>query len=444
VEYTDADAPAEDGAGREPQWDKLTEQSVVGSMLLDGRVIDDVTDEMQPSDFFDPKHEIIAIAIVALYNRNEPTDVIATVAELERTGQIRQAGYASYLHSLTSLVVTSANAGYYASLVKAAAVRRRMVEAGTRIVQMGHASEGEPEELLERARVELDAVSSGRRRPVRMIGDTFFDLVSSLEEKPLYSPTPWESLDKLIGGFAPGALYVFAARPGSGKSIAALQIAARLAHEGMVAFSSLEMTELELQTRLVAQYGPVHMTALRNHALTNDDWKRVAEAKQRVEGAPIFIDETAGVNLGHIRSHVRAVSRRGKLSGIVVDYLQLIDGEGKTRQEEVSSVSKGLKQLAKDFHVPVIAAAQLKRATQVGKRKLPDLDDLRESGSIEQDADAVIMLDRDRQKSPDEVTVIVPKNRHGNMGQFRLRWQAEYARLLDRKWTSSPLEGVEV
>lgn len=444
TDYTDEDAPAADGLGREPQWDLLTEQSVVGAMLADPRIIDDVTDEVQPSDFFDPKHEVIALAIVALHNRSEPTDVIAVTAELERTGQIRMAGYAEYLHKILGLVVTAANAGYYAGLVKEMAVKRRLVEVGTRIVQMGYASEGESEELVERARVELDTVANGKRRPVTMIGDSFMDLVGSLDQKPSYSPSPWESLDKLIGGFAPGALYILAARPGSGKSIALLQCAARLAHEGMVAFSSLEMTEPELQTRLVAQYGPVHMTALRNHALTNDDWKRVAGAKARVQGAPIFIDDTAGVTLAHIRAHARAVARRGPLSGILVDYLQLVTGEGSSRQEEVSSVSRGLKQLGKDFGVPVIAAAQLKRTSQVGKRKLPDLDDLRESGSIEQDADVVIMLDRDRQKTPDDVTVIVPKNRHGNMGQFRLRWQAEYARLLDRKWPQTPLEGVEL
>lgn len=443
-EYNDEDAPAADGLGREPQWDLLTEQSVVGAMLLDPRIIDDVIDEMQPSDFFDPKHEVIALAIVALHNRNEPTDVIAVTAELERNGEIRMAGHAEYLHKLTGLVTTAANAGYYAGLVKEMAVKRRLVEVGTRIVQMGYASEGESEQLVERARIELDTVASGRRRTVRMIGDTFMDLVSTLDSQPDYTPTPWDSLDRVIGGFAPGTLNIFAARPGSGKSIAALQIAARLAHVGMVAFSSLEMTEPELQMRLVSQYGPVHMTALRTHALTNDDWKRVAEAKKRVEGAPIFIDDTAGATLAHIRAHARAVSRRGPLSGIIVDYLQLVHGDGRSREEEVSSVSRGLKALAKDLGVPVIAAAQLRRANRVGKRQLPTLEDLRESGSIEQDADLVVLMDRDRQKSPDDLTMVVAKTRHSDMGQFRLSWQAQYARLRDRKWPQTPLEGVDL
>lgn len=433
--------PPEDDRGPEVAWSLEAEQSVLGGMMLSTAAVDDVMEVIKPKDLWEPKHEQIALAIGALVARNEPTDVLAVVEELRRTGNLRKAGGAAYLHTLTSLVVTPANAGYYADTVKHLARKRRLTDAGMRIEAMGRATEGDIDELLERAQAELATVESGRKSKLRAIGETFMDLIQDLETKPEYQPSPWESLDKLIGGFAPGALYVVAARPGSGKSIVALQAAAKLAHTGVVAFSSLEMTELELQKRLLAQYGPVHMTQLRNHTLNKHDWANVAAAKARVEGAPIFVDDTAGVTMSQIRAHARAVARRGDLAGIVVDYLQLVEGgDGDSRQERVSSVSRGLKQLAKDMSVPVIAAAQLKRSgAQRGGRALPTLDDLRESGAIEQDADVVLLLDRDREKKPDDLTVIVAKNRHGESGKFTLQWQAQFARVMDKQWTPTAL-----
>jgi replicative DNA helicase len=440
VQYSDSDAPAEDGAGREPQWDLLAEQSAIGSMMLDRNVIDDVMDEALPGDFYRPRHEIVAIAIGTLYAKNAPTDVISVVDELRRTEKLTMAGGADYLHELTSIPATTANAGYHALIVKQLAVKRRLAEAGIRIAAMGNASEGDVEDLVEKARVEVELVTTGQRRIVRPVGETFSLLVDELEHEPTYAPSPWESLDRLIGGFAPGALYVLAARPGAGKSIAALQIAARMAHEGMVAFCSLEMTEQELQKRLVAQYGPVHMTQLRNHTLNVEDWKRVAEARQRVQGAPIFIDDQAGVTISHIRSHARNVARRGKLAVVVVDYLQLVKGEGQSRQEVVGSVARNLKELAKELGVPVIAAAQARRSGEKrGSKQLPGLEDLRESGDIENAADVVILMDRDREKAPDDLRMVVAKNRHGDLGQFTLQWQAQYARLRDKKWSPTAL-----
>lgn len=447
-EYTDADAPPLDGepTGDELAWSLEAEQSVLGGMMLSRAVIDDVMDVMKPGDFYLPKHAEIARAIVTLWGRNEPTDSIAVTEELRRTERLRHAGGLTYVHELVEIVPTAANAGYYAESVRDLAKKRRLLQAGQRIVAMGRASEGDPDELIERARTELDGVGSTTKAGIRKIGDTFLQLVDDLSTKPTYFESPWTALDKLIGGLAPGALYVVAARPGSGKSIVALQVAAKLAHRGMVAFSSLEMTELELQKRLLAQYGPVHMTQLRNHSLNEQDWRRVAEAKARVEGAPIFVDDTAGVTMTQIRAHAKAVARRGGLAGVVVDYLQLVRGEGESRQEVVANVSRQLKQLAKDLNVPVIAAAQLRRAGERrGARSLPGLDDLRESGAIEQDADCVILLDRDKEKTPSWLTMIVAKNRHGEAGKFRLVWEAHFARVMDKQWSPTALlEETEV
>lgn len=435
----DEEVPPPDAPSNEPQYDMLAEQSVLGGMMLSRSAIDDVMQEMLPADFFQPRHELIGTAIANLVMKNAPADVIAVSDELARTGELSRAGGAAYLHELTSIVPTASNAAYYAEIVKNMAVRRRLVAAGIRIQSMGNASEGEVDQLVERARQELDQVVVSRRSKVRMIGHSFADLVETLDSKPTYLTTPWESLDRLIGGVAPGELMVIAARPGSGKSIATLQMATHLAHTGMVALSSLEMTEEALQLRLLAQFGPVHMTVLRKHTLSKDDWVRIAEAKSRVQDAPIFVDDTPGATLAHIRGHVRAVARKGAVAGVFVDYLQLVNGEGQSRQEVVSGVAEGLKALAKDLRVPVIAAAQLKRAGMGRGRQLPTLDDLRESGGIENAADVVLLFDRNREKSPQDLTVIVAKNRSGEQGKFTLQWQAEYARLRDKAWSPTAL-----
>jgi len=440
--YTDADAPVDEAAAAadaDAKYDRIAEQSVLGSMMLSPEQVDEVMTVVLPGDFWEPKHEIIARAIGSLVAKNEPTDAIAVVEELRRTGKLRQAGGAAYVHELTGIPTSTKNAGYYASTMKDDAVKRRLVAAGIRIQAMGNSGEGVAAELVNLARTEVESVAVGKAGGLKPIGDTFDLLIESLATEPTYIPTPWESLDKLIGGFSAGALTVVAARPGSGKTIACLQIAAKLAHAGMVAFSSLEMTEGELQKRLLAQFGPVSMTSLRTHQILKHEWEKIAEARSRVQGAPIFIDESAGVTLAQIRSHARSVARRGKLTGIVVDYLQLVEGEGQSRQEVVGAVARGLKQLAKDLDVPVIAAAQLKRAQNQRGRQLPTLDDLRESGDIEAAADVVLLLDRDREKHPNDLTVVVAKNRSGEQGKFTLNWEAHYARLRDKTWSPTAL-----
>lgn len=446
--YSDADAPpAEAEAYVEEQWDKLAEQSVLGGMLLSPIAVDDVMQEIVPQDFYLPKHEAIAFALGSLRSRNMPTDVIAVTEELRKINRLSKAGGAAYLHELTGIVPTAANAGYYAKSIRDMAVKRKLTQAGATIMAIGRASEGDVEDHVKRARAEVDSINIGRASLARPIGDTLYDLIGTLDEKPRYYSSAWESLDKLIGGFAPGCLYVIGARPGSGKTIFSLQAAAHLARQGVVAFSSLEMSEAELQLRLIAQFGPVHQTMLRNRTLSVDDKKRIAEAWQAIKDAPIYIDDAAAVTMSHVRSHARAVARHGKLVGIVVDYLQLVRGGlGDSQQERIADVAHELKALAKDLDVPVIAAAQLKRAGDRSRgRKLPDLDDLRESGAIEQDADCVILLDRDKEKTPRDLTVVVAKHRHGETGRFTLNWQAEFARVRDKKWTPAGLfEEAEV
>lgn len=437
---SDADAPAED-SGRELPFDMLAEQSVVGAMLLSRTAIDDVFDEMTTADFYQPKHQIIADAVVRLVGEGAPSDIIAVTDELMSKGELSKAGGADYLHTLTGLVVTTANAGYHAHIVHEHAVRRRVIESCTRAIESAYNRDRPVGDVVESARTEMDSVETGRRKPVRMVWETLDQLFEKLQQKPSYSPTPWKSIDKIIGGWAPGSFYVVAARPGSGKTMAVLQAAMRLAKVGTVAFMSIEMGEEELQQRLLAQYGDLHQTVIRDRALSSSDWEKAAAARARIMNAPLAIDSSGKVTIADIRSHARAVSRAGKLAAIIIDYLQLVDGEGQDRRVVVDNVSRGLKQLAKDFQVPVIAAAQLKRpAPQKGKQRvLPTLADLREAGGIEANADVVMLLDRGVEEEARDLTVVVAKNRHGDQKQVTLRWEGEYARVVDRRWTPTAL-----
>lgn len=428
------------------QYDQVAEQTVVGAMLLDREAIWTALDVLTPADFYQPKHELIARAAAALAERDEPSDTLAVVNELEKTGQISRAGGDAYLFQLTSLVATTANVGYHADIVRQKAIRRRLQEAGIRINRMGSSTEGDPLKLVDEAQQELEQVAKNTRVDVHPVGDTLAATIDRLDEKPEFVSTGFESLDKVIGGLAGGNLIVLGARPGEGKTIFGMNLATMLARRGMVVYVSLEMSEDELQLRLISQFGEVHMKSLRNHTLNEEQWKRVAIARQKMQGAPIFIDDRS-TTLAEMRAYIRSVSRRGELAGVVVDYLQLIEGaaQQQSRQEFVSELSRSLKKLAKQLGVPVIALSQLNRLVEGRKSRVPILSDLRESGSIEQDADVVLLLSYDRTK-PDDLTVAVAKNRHGENGEVSLIWQGQYARLKDRTWSpygAVALDGTE-
>lgn len=428
------------------QYDLVAEQTVVGAMLLDRDAIWTALDTLTPTDFYDPKHELIARAAATLAERDEPSDTLAVIRELEQTGQMTRAGGDAYLFQLTSMVATTANVGHHADIVREKAIRRRLQGAGMRITAMGTAVEGDPLKLVDAAQQELETVARKTRVEVHAVGATIGATIDRLEEKPEFVSTGFESLDKVIGGLAGGNLIVLGARPGEGKTIFGMNLATMLARRGMVVYVSLEMSEDELQLRLLAQFGEIHMKSLRNHALNEEQWKRVAIARQKMQGAPIFIDDQS-TTLAEMRAYIRSVSRRGELAGVVVDYLQLMEGSDpkQSRQEFVGSMSRQLKLMAKQLGVPVIALSQLNRLVEGRKSRVPILSDLRESGSIEQDADVVLLLSYDRAKK-DDLTVAVAKNRHGENGEVSLIWQGQYARLRDRQWSpygAVALDGTE-
>jgi replicative DNA helicase len=418
---------------RIPPNDRYAEMATLGGMMLSAAACQDALETAEAADFYQPKHETIFAAIAELAAEGLPTDVIAVGDHLKDAGELARVGGAEYLHELTSTPPTAANAGFYADIVKKKAILRRLVQAGMRIQQMGWASEGDPAELADNARAELEQAAGTIAADVVTIGEPYLALTDKLSAKPRYIETPWREVNELIGGLRPGGLYVVGARPGEGKSIMALQIAQQLAHAGPVAFSSLEMGVDELLTRLISLRGKIHMGPLSRHELGPDEWERVAALRTDIQRMPLYVDARSGVNITQIKGFARTVQRKGKVAGVVVDYLQLITGDARRdRHIVVGEISRQLKILARDLDCPVVALSQLNRDS-VGKgRRAPSLGDLRESGSIEQDADVVILLQRaleEDDKPGDRLNVYVAKNRHGKTGMRTLLFEGQYSRL---------------
>lgn len=426
----------DDRGSRVPPHDQLAEQSALGGVMLRASVFDDVAECVVPADFYIPKHEVIADAVWALHGRGEPIDVIAVVDALQKSGELTRAGGADYLHTLTGVPPTAANAGFYAAIVAEKAVLRRLVEAGTRIVEMGYASEGEVDDLVASARREVAQVQTGGHAEVTFTTDEIQGVLDHIGEVPDQVPTPWRELNDAIGGLRGGKLYVIAARPSAGKSVVALQLASALAARGTVAFATLEMARGEQQLRLMAQGAEVPLAALDGQApFTEFMAGRVAIWRTQ---APLSIafDDRGGVTVHDVRAFARRVAAVKPLAGVVVDYLQLMSGDPKMpREQQVADMSRNLKTLARELDVPVIALSQLNRNSEARADKKPVLSDLRESGAIEQDCDVAILLHRDMSGdsgASDLIDMFVAKNRQGPVKLCTMRWQGPYVRVVDR------------
>ena len=441
--------PAAEGwqGERTPPHDLLAEQSAIGGMLLSKDAVADVVETVRGIDFYIPKHEIIFEAVLTLYSHGEPTDVIAVTDELTKTGQLQRAGGAEYLHTLTGLVPTAANAGYYASIVAEKAVLRRLVEAGTRIVQMGYASEGEVVDLVNNAQAEIYGVTGGVEAedyvPLVEAIDTAVDEIERARGRDGQMagvPTGFSRLDEITNGLHGGQLIIVAARPGLGKSTLALDFArsATIKHHLPTIFFSLEMGRSEIATRLLAAESSIGMSTLRKGNMEQRDWDKLANVRGQIADAPLFIDDSPNMTLVEIRAKCRRLSQKVGLKMVVIDYLQLMTSGKKveSRQQEVSEFSRALKLLAKELNVPVIALSQLNRGPEQRADKKPALADLRESGSLEQDADIVILLHREDAYEKDssrvgEADLIVAKHRNGQQDTIAVTFSGMYSRFSD-------------
>ena len=378
---------------RIPPQDVTAEQCVLGSMLLSKDAIANVVEEVRGTDFYRPAHETVYDAVLDLYGRGEPADAVTVAAELQRGGELARIGGAPYIHTLIASVPSAANAGYYAAIVREKAILRRLVEAGTKITQLGYTGDGEVDEIVDRAQAEIYGVTDKRSSedysPLGEIMEAALDEIEAIGSRGgqmIGVPTGFTDLDGLTNGLHPGQLVVIAARPGVGKSILALNLAraASIQNDLASVIFSLEMSRTEITMRLLSAEARVPLQHMRQGSMSDEDWARLARKMGEVSGAPLFIDDSPNMTLMEIRAKCRRLRQRNDLRLVVVDYLQLMTSGKRveSRQVEVAEFSRNLKLLAKELGVPVVALSQLNRGPEQRTDKRPMLSDLRESGCL--------------------------------------------------------------
>jgi replicative DNA helicase len=441
------DEQAARGYDRTPPQDVAAEQAVLGGMLLSKDAIADVVEVLRGHDFYRPAHETVYEAVLDLYGRGEPADPLTVADELKKRGELGRIGGAPYLHTLVSSVPTAANAGFYAAIVREHALLRRLVEAGTRIVQMGYSGDGEADQIVDRAQAEVYSVTDRRTSEDYLpLGDIMEGTLDEIEAigsrggQMVGVPTGFADLDALTNGLHPGQMIVIAARPAIGKSTLGLDIAraASIRHQLTSVMFSLEMSRNEITMRLLSAEARVPLHHMRSGQMTDDDWGRIARRTGEVSSAPLFIDDSPNMTMMEIRAKCRRLKQRHDLRLVIIDYLQLMTSGKRveSRQQEVAEFSRALKLLAKELDVPVIAISQLNRSAEQRTDKKPMLADLRESGSIEQDSDMVILLHREdayEKESPraGEADFIVAKHRNGPTATITVAFQGHYSRFVD-------------
>ncbi len=443
--------PEDRGPDRTPPNNFAAEQSVLGAMLLSKDAIADVVEVLREDDFYRPSHQVVFGTILDLYGRGEPADAVTVAAELTRIGEIARVGGAPYLHTLVSLVSTAANAGYYGQIVREQAILRRLVEAGTRIVSMGYGGTGDVDQIVDRAQAEVYDITDRRTsEDYAPLSDIMGDALNEIEAisnrggEMVGVPTGFVDLDKLTNGLHPGQLIIIAARPAIGKSTLGVDIAraASIKHGLTSVIFSLEMSRSEIVMRLLSAEAQVPLHHMRAGTMSDGDWQKLAPKFGALSESPLFIDDSPNMTLMEIRAKCRRLKQRNDLRLVIVDYLQLMTSGKKveSRQQEVSEFSRSLKLLAKELSVPVIAISQLNRGPEQRVDKKPMLSDLRESGSLEQDADMVVLLHREdayEKESPraGEADFIVAKHRNGPTQTVTVAFQGHYSRFVDMAHT---------
>jgi replicative DNA helicase len=424
------------------------EESVLGAMMLSPGAIGAVSEVLDASDFYRESHAVIYRAALALYAKGEPVDAITLVDELEERGELEAAGGRVRIHELAALVPASANAGHYARIVREMATLRGLIRAGGEIAHLGWERPGETTDLVDRAEqvvfdLSQSRVSSEFSHIEELLKDSFERITALYEAGADVTGTPsgFRDLDRLTSGFQPGNLIIVAARPSMGKSGLGLCMAANLAvrAEVPVAMFTLEMSKAEVTQRLMCSEAKVESQRLRTGKLGADDWPRLTAACDRLAKAPIYVDDQGSITMMEIRSKARRLkSRESGLGLIIVDYLQLMTSGSnvESRVQEVSQISRSLKVLARDLDVPILAMSQLSRAVEQRHDKRPILSDLRESGSIEQDADLVMFIYRDEYYNDESdqqgiAEVHLAKHRNGPTDTVKLSFLKRYAKFAD-------------
>ncbi|MFJ1902026.1 MULTISPECIES: replicative DNA helicase [unclassified Streptomyces] len=432
---------------RIPPSDIDAERSVLASMMSSEQAAIDCQDILQPEHYYRPVHATIHRAIVDQRAKGEPCDPVQLAAALRERGELDRIGGAPYLHTILQSMLTAANGSYHAEIVRELAILRRLGEAGVRITQSSFAGEGEVDDLVANAAAEIAAVVEGNGKDDGFVlpRETMENTLDRIDEAKNGTgitglSTGFIDIDNLTSGLQAGQMIVIAGRPGMGKSTFALDIARACAVKQNVpaAFMSLEMGVDELNMRLLSAEAKVPLHRLRSGQTTDEDWTRMARILPKVTEAPLYVTESAAT-LGTIQAKLRRLkAREPNLGLVVIDYLQLvtIGGRQESREREVSDISRSIKLLAKELQLPILALAQLNRGPETRTDKRPTKADLRESGSLEQDADIVFLLYRDDAYEPasaraGEVDVIVDKHRNGPTASITLGNQLHYSRFVD-------------
>lgn len=387
-----------------------------------GRVIDDLV--VTADDFAEPVQGLIFEAAVRLHKANKPVDMITLANAVEPRYRPHVAALAEFSH-------LAYNVDAWAGIVEHYGTRRRLADAATRILALDPQSTSA--ELVDSAQSIIGSVSAKSVRPqYRFVRDMLDDVLATVADGGTAIPTPWRSLDKGIGGFAPGRVYVVAARPAVGKSVVAAQMATALAAHGAVAFSSLEMSASELVQRFISERVEVSARNLQRNRLTDRDIGRIANSRDALMSLNIAIDDRTNITPADVRAFVRDLGRRQKVAGVVVDYLQLMSSKSRAdRTQQVAEFSRQMKIIAKEFEIPVIVLSQLNRDSEKRLDKRPIVADLRESGAIEQDADVIMLLRREGEQPNEQLIIDVAKQRGGETGDVVLDWQGYFSRAVD-------------
>ena len=433
------------------------EQSVLGSLLIDSDAIIRIAPFLRPEDFHREAHKIIYAAILELHERREPADFITLTDALERRGQLEQAGGAAYLTSLLNIVPTAIHVEHYAHIVDRTATLRRLIEGATRIAALAYESaDADADEALDRAEQIIFSIAERRLSrdltPIQEVLREYYERIGYLYEhqgEMIGIPSGFAKLDRLLGGMQRADLLILAARPGIGKTSLALSMAANAARRfrQRVAIFSLEMSNEQIVQRLVSAETGIDSQRLRTGQLTAEEWPRLEHAIRTLSGMAIFLDDTPAITTMEMRTKARRLAAEYGVDLIIIDYLQLMQGDRRSenRVQEISSISRALKGLARELNVPVLACSQLSRAVESRQEKIPMLSDLRDSGSIEQDADVVMFIYRDEVYNsetdrPNIAELYIAKHRNGPTGVVPLYFRNELAQFLEVEMRKEVLE----
>ncbi len=435
-------------AARIPPQNVDAEKSLLGAILIDEEVLADTAEIAHPEDFYDKQHQVIYGAMMRLYERHKPVDLLTLTDQLKKKDELEMVGGSAYLTELTQYVPTAAHAKAYAELVAAAAVRRRLIRASTDISELGYDEDTTPQELLERAEAELFSVSDQSLKQdlisLESILTESFDRLEELHRNKGQLRgvrTGYRDLDNMTAGLQRSDLIILAARPAMGKTTLVTNLAYNVATiaKQPVLFFSLEMSKEQLVDRMLSDASGVDSWNIRTGNLSDDDFGKLSEAMGEMAEAPIYIDDTPGLSVLEMRTKARRKHHEAPLGLIIVDYLQLMQAAGNhqgNRVQEVSEISRGLKLIARELNVPLIALSQLSRTVESRTPPIPQLSDLRESGSIEQDADIVSFIYRPGYYEPDNPDVqnitdlIIAKHRNGPVGKVQLYFHPERLRFM--------------